>query len=95
MSAPPSKLDKRETSNINKLLLTAGKKKIVPKTEQKPRMSLIPNVVRKQMKGPPPPGFLGDSSSRGPPPPGFSDDVEMPPPPTPKSNDDFRKLIQK
>lgn len=75
--------------------MTAAKKKTVLKTEQKPRMSLIPNVVRKQMKGPPPPGFPGASSSRGPPPPGFSEDVEMPPPPPPKSNDDFRKLLQK
>lgn len=76
--------------------MTAAKKKTVYKTEQKPRMNLIPNSVRQQMKGPPPPGFPGVSSSKGPPPPGFSDDVEMPPPPVPKkSNDDFRKLLQK
>ncbi|XP_036318708.1 squamous cell carcinoma antigen recognized by T-cells 3 [Rhagoletis pomonella] len=78
ISAPPPK-PASSTTNANKLLAMSNKRSKA--FEQKPRMSLIPTVVRKQLTSRKISSTVNNTTTNGAAPS--------------KTNDDFRKLLQK
>lgn len=80
ISAPPPKPSTTAPVNPTKMLGMAPKRKL---NEQKPRMSLIPNVVRKNLSTKPVTAALTTATT--------TNNAAGPP----KSNEDFRKLLTK